>query len=591
VTAVPLCYYGSPDPLPARHPLRAGPLTLFYEASELRYVRLGEREVIRRWYAAVRDHNWGTVPATLTRERIETTADTFRITFDAEHRQGAIDFVWQGEIAGDAHGTLTFTMNGEVRTTFQRNRLGFCVLHPICECAGAPCRVETADGVVTESHFPREIAPRNPFCEMRRFAHEVAHGLWAELSFEGDLFEMEDQRNWIDASFKTFCTPLRLPFPVELASGTRVRQRVTLRLLGDVPAQQMASLPERGDGATCSLTIAAVRNTGCLPVIGLCSTSHGQLLSSRERQRLRLLHPAHLRVDVDLTASDGAARLRQAAAQAQDLETRLELALTLSDAAWEETAALIPLLQEIDPPLRRVLVFHNREWATPARILTPAVEAIARLDASIPVYAGTTANFAELNRGRPPASQIDGICYAAHPQEHAFDNASLVEAVAALPDTVATARSFCGDLPVAVTPLTLRRRVNPYATGPVPPVAPGELPPRVDLRQMSLFGAGWTLGSLKYLAESGVGSVTYYETTGWFGVMETEQGCPLPEQFPSRPGMVFPLYHVLADAGELAGAEVLPVASSQPLAFDGLACARTALSGSCWRASPSGHKR
>ena len=30
----------------------------------------------------------------------------------------------------------------------------------------------------------------------------------AELAFEGDIFEMEDQRNWTDASFKTYCTPL-----------------------------------------------------------------------------------------------------------------------------------------------------------------------------------------------------------------------------------------------------------------------------------------------------------------------------------------------------------------------------------------------
>jgi hypothetical protein len=35
--------------------------------------------------------------------------------------------------------------------------------------------------------------------------------------------------------------------------------------------------------------------------------------------------------------------------------------------------------------------------------------------------------------------------------------------------------------------------------------------------------------------------------------------------------MAFPLYHVLADLGELAGAEVLPGVSNRPLAFDGLA--------------------
>jgi hypothetical protein len=88
---------------------------------------------------------------------------------------------------------------------------------------------------------------------------------------------------------------------------------------------------------------------------------------------------------------------------------------------------------------------------------------------------------------------------------------------------------------------------------------------------MTLFGAGWTTGSVKYVAESGVWSVTYFETTGWGGVMETEAGSPLPQRFRSLSGAVFPLYHVLADAGEFAGGKVLPTRSSDPLEVEGLA--------------------
>ena len=43
---------------------------------------------------------------------------------------------------------------------------------------------------------------------------------------------MEDQRNWTDASFKTYGTPLELPFPVEVVSGTKIVQTVTLTLDG-----------------------------------------------------------------------------------------------------------------------------------------------------------------------------------------------------------------------------------------------------------------------------------------------------------------------------------------------------------------------
>jgi hypothetical protein len=97
------------------------------------------------------------------------------------------------------------------------------------------------------------------------------------------------------------------------------------------------------------------------------------------------------------------------------------------------------------------------------------------------------------------------------------------------------------------------------------------MPPQVDVRQMSLFGAGWTLGSLKYLAGSDVQSLTYYETTGWRGVMETEAGSPLPDRFPSLPGSVFPMYHVFAAVSEFAGGRVVPSRSSNNLKVEGMA--------------------
>ncbi len=169
---------------------------------------------------------------------------------------------------------------------------------------------------------------------------------------------------------------------------------------------------------------------------------------------------------------------------------------------------------------------------------------------------------------------LDFVAFAVNPQVHAFDNASLVETLEGQAAAVASARRLAGDVPVAVSPVTLKPRRNPYATGPEPAAAAGELPPQVDVRQMSLFGAGWTAGSLKRLSEAGAGRITYYETTGWRGVMETESGSPLPGKFRSLPGGVFPLYHVLADAAEFAGGEVVASRSSDPLRVDGVALRR-----------------
>src|SRR5689334_6850038 len=122
-------YYGKEEPLPERRELRAGPLSAVFEQGDLRYIRFGDREIVRRLYVAIRDRNWGTVPPELSNVQIETSPDLFRISYDVENRQGEIDFFWRGKISGDARGTITFSMDGEARSNFTRSRIGFCVLH------------------------------------------------------------------------------------------------------------------------------------------------------------------------------------------------------------------------------------------------------------------------------------------------------------------------------------------------------------------------------------------------------------------------------------------------------------------------------
>jgi D-apionolactonase len=163
------------------------------------------------------------------------------------------------------------------------------------------------------------------------------------------------------------------------------------------------------------------------------------------------------------------------------------------------------------------------------------------------------------------------VAYSINPQVHASDERSLVENLEGQSDTVVTARSFCGNRPIVVSPITLKPRFNPDAIGPEPPLLPGELPSAVDARQMSLFAATWTLGSIKQLAEAGAASLTFYETTGWRGVKETNQGSLAPELFGSFPGMIFPIYHVIADLADRKGAELLTCTSSDPLRVQGLA--------------------
>jgi hypothetical protein len=539
-----------------------------FESGDLRYLRLGQTEIVRRIYVAVRDQNWGTVAARLSDVEVDEWPQRFAIRYTAEHVEGPIDFLWRAEVEGNADGSLRFVMDGLARSSFLRNRIGFCVLHPIRECAGARCRLIHADGTTRETAFPRLVAARNPFLELAGLAHEVEPGLWAELRFESEIFETEDQRNWMDGSFKTFCTPLRLPFPVEIRAGDRIRQVVTLRLTG-----APSSLPASSGPPTLRI---GRELAGKVPEIGLGIPAMATRIGAAERQRLQTLAPSHLLVDLDLWQDGWTERFTRALAEAEMIGSRLDLSFATGDDSDAE-GELARLAEATKPWRSRIgswQVFSRASWSTPLEAVERARRILAAGGDKIRLVAGTRANFLELNRDPPRSERIDAVCFSAHPQEHAFDNRSLVENLDGLASVVESARVLAGGLPLEVGPITLKKRLNPYATGPAPQPLPGELPARVDVRQMSLFGAAWTLGAVKRLAEGGVERATFYETIGWLGVMEDQAGPRLPDLFPSRPGQVFPLFHVLADVNGHRGADVLPSRSSDPLALDGLVVKR-----------------
>src|SRR5437867_3857740 len=216
-------------------PVRAGDLSAEFAAGGLRYLRAGDIEVARRIVVAVRDQAWNTVPPALSEVRIRQTSDEFRITFVSRHEAGELCFIWKGIIRGTADGSCSFSMDGSAVTSFPYRRIGICVLHPPGEFVGQGFSA-TGNSTAISGELPALVAPPGPSAGIdeplvpafARLALSGRHVL-AEFSFTGDHFEMEDQRNWTDASFKSYS---RLPVvsarPEHLAAGKRLRQAVSV---------------------------------------------------------------------------------------------------------------------------------------------------------------------------------------------------------------------------------------------------------------------------------------------------------------------------------------------------------------------------
>lgn len=551
-------------------PLAAGPLTVGYHFGDVRYLRLGDHEVLRRIYGAVRGPQWETVPMVLHDERLEVQSDSFRLQFRAEHRSGEAHFVWDGLIEGHADGSLLFSFDGQALSTFRRNRIGLCVLHPLRECAGARCRTRYPDGSEQEARFPQLVSLTHPlpgFENLVGLDHQISADadVWAELRFEGDSFETEDQRNWMDASFKTYGTPSHLPRPVEIAAGTRLRQRVHLRLRGPVASLPPRFLTRSDEGQSEEILVGPTPEMVPLPALGLCSASHGGVLTRGELDRLAQLCLAHLRVDLLLSQAGWAARLRGSARDAMDLGLPLELALHFpaEHGAAPDLTELLRELRASRADIARVMAFRDGEPSTLADDLHAVQRAFAEF--GVPIGSGTHGDFYQLGVRPPALAGADFLVWSMNPQAHASDTLSITETPEAVAPQLASARVHFPDTSLVISPITLRPRGSATPTisseAPADPNAP---PAHADPRQSSLFCAGWTLAVIQALALGGAESATLFETTGWCGVMASSQGAPLSNGWAAFHEAVFPVYHALADLGQFAGGKLERWRNSHP---------------------------
>ncbi|MBX3028928.1 MAG: hypothetical protein KF809_02090 [Chloroflexi bacterium] len=566
-------WHGRAEPPTRPQLLRAGPVSALLDGADLRHIRLGGVELVQRVYVAVRDAPWNTIPAQTSDWVVATGPDRFKVTFMARHRHEDISFHWRGVIEGTPDGVIRYEMDGQCRGVFRYSKIGFNVHHALDGSVGRAYRARTERGERT-GVLPTDIDPQRivdgtlsgmfePYSEL---AIEVVDGLEAVVALEGDLLELQDHRNWTDANFKSYATPLALGFPFDSSDGQRIRQVLTIRSRGEAPPATEADPV---------ITLGEATGRG-LPTMGLGAASHDAPLDPVEVARLRELAPAHLRVDVALRPGVWQATLDRGIADAASLGAPLELAVQANEGSGEQLGLLAVRLRTSGSRVARVLVlpladgFSAFVTTTPAAVVALVRDALLPVTGEVVFAGGTDQSFADINRDRPTDPVLTGLCLGVCPTFHAADDASIVENLAGQSDVVRFAALIAAPRSIHVSPVTLATRFGPYPAGPA---RPGDLPPAVDVRQASLLGAAWTVGSAAALASAGAASITWYETSGWRGVVERATGSPMPDRFPSVPGQVFPPYHVLADLAGWRDGQLCATRTSDPLRVVALAVA------------------
>jgi D-apionolactonase len=530
---------------------------LKYENGAIRWIKNNGAEIVRMIYSAVRDHNWGTIEPEIIEEKIEENETGFLIETRVTYRKADIYFEAGYKITGNEY-RLVFEMDGESKSIFMTNRTGFCVLHPIKECCGKTCIVIHPDETSEKTVFPELISPDQPMLNISGLVWEPAENIHAKLQFSGDIFEMEDQRNWTDASYKTYCRPLSLPFPYEIKKGEKIQQKIVLEIHCE---------PQKDAAEDSILFEIDSQNRFKIPEIGVGATSRNEKLEHSEAEILKQLPIQHLRVELKLFEKNWIHNLKLAEEESRLLELPLFLVLYFSEAFKNELETLQNTFQNKNIKVKYVLVVGKNHLPNDL-IFDEFFSELKNIFPSAKIGAGVNAYFAEFNRNRPKSEKAEFISFAVCPQIHAFDNSTLVENMEAQKYAVESAQQIFAERPVFVSPVTLKQRFNVVATSEETEYKSNELPSQVDVRQNSVFTAQWLLGSLKFLAQSGTELVTYFETVGWRGFIQGNYNPPLPEIFSARKGDIYPVFYLLK---ELEGFdEVIFSESSAPLEVDGI---------------------
>jgi hypothetical protein len=486
---------------PSRH-WRGGPWAIELRDDELADLTYDGRRVLRSIRAVVRDRDWNTAAWVI--EQIVETDTTLELLVHTEGYGAEL----RGTVRVDATPDLLVVSFDAVSTTpFDTNRTGLVVLHPP-QIAGHALTVTHSDASVEASVFPIAISPDQPAFDITGLEWDD-DGLAIDVRFTGDVFEMEDQRNWTDASYKTYSRPLSLPFPYPLAPGEHVRQAIAVRV---APRTAPARRPDPG---RLELTDAGV------------AFPHIVVGASSAPDPAPVLAPVAptLLVELDLAAPSRHSALARAAASGRPLDVRLVVDPADPGALDEIVGALAGLA------VVRIGAFDPLTHVTDADVAAALRRAVARAGLDAPIVGGSRAHFTELNRERERIPRdLDGIVFSTTPLFHSLTTEQLVEALGMQRLVAEQAVRLAGGALVHIGPVTLRPRFNDVATVR-PPVAPdtdlarGYGPQFADAdddRQDAPELAAWTIASAAALAVPGVASIAYFEEWGPRGAVRAD---------------------------------------------------------------------
>ena len=494
--------YGTDEAVAETVELRAGALKMVLQNGKLWNLSLGEVEVWHGLGFVFRDADWGTPEPIIEHVELVVKARRFRVSCSGYFPTHPVRLPFRVDIEGGEDGYIRFIAEATPVSDLQTNRVGLCLLHPM-SARGARVGIEHIDGRESLSTFPTHVPAWPPFMLIRAIRHEYAPGYWARCEFEGDLFELEDQRNNSDASFKTYSRSNLMPRPYTLRSGIPVRQYAELWVerRNDSPALVPVRCPP--------VSLRVDEKEHLAPKLGTeimaddIAQGHGVV---EALLALRLSH-VHLAIDGNATLVDW--EMLAALLQAGHTRLRIDLSLPGFPQAEEVLDALQSELKAADIVPEGVAVFPSEQiWLDAARRRFPQAA----------MGGGTPHFFVQLHRSER-LGNMDFLTFTTSPIVHGTRDEEVMLTLQSLPSLVETLRTKYS-MPMRIGPSTIGARASPLGRQPLPDATRRLALNREDPRCKGVFGAAWAVGYFAQFARARVDAMTLMSLTGHSRILD-----------------------------------------------------------------------
>jgi hypothetical protein len=340
-----------------------------------------------------------------------------------------------------------------------------------------------------------------------------ANGLAVSCAFEGDTFETEDQRQWGDASYKTYVRPLALPWPYFLTDAEPFSQSVSIDWVQD--NTQFHAFCDKP-------TISKM----AFPETAISLTAHDASRLLKHPEDIVQVSPQRLLCHLDATANEISKQIKTFAklqASLPELIFDLELICGFDKDPLIElqnvqstmlAAGLKPDSVLICPAVDRQSTPPGSDWPS-CPPLTEIHKASAAVFADCVRGGGMVSFFPELNRKRPPVELLDFVSHSLCPIVHAADDISVMETLETIPHITRTARAIMGEASYRIGPSTIAMRLNPYGQRTILNHDRSRVcMAHDDPRHGAVFGGAYVIGLACALAPAGVAVWTPSELYG-----------------------------------------------------------------------------